>query len=101
MSQWGGTDASLLKIAIDHIFSATGEFPMVEGYPTKLVGITADGASVNTGRISGLMTRLGEDRDWLVKIHCINHRVELAVKDAFLNSKYKEIDDFHLASKKL
>ena len=100
MSNWGGTDAACLKKAIDDIFSEKGCLPMKE-YATKLVAATADGASVNMGRISGLMTRLGENRDWLVKIHCINHCVELAVKDAFKDSKFKEIDDFYQANHSL
>ena len=58
MSDWGGTDAASLKKAIDGIFSENGCLPMKE-YGTKLVAATADGASVNMGRISGLMTRLG------------------------------------------
>ena len=81
MSEWGGTDAQSLKAGIDSIFSEDGQIPMAS-FRTKLISITSDGASVNTGKISGLMTRFASDREWLVKIHCINHRVELAVKDA-------------------
>ena len=94
MSEWGGTDAQSLKAGIDSIFSEDGQIPMAS-FRTKLISITSDGASVNTGKISGLMTRFASDREWLVKIHCINHRVELAVKDAFTGSVFKEIDDFY------
>ena len=34
-------------------------------------------------------------RDWLVCRHCINHRVELAVKDALAASKFKDIETFY------
>ena len=44
------------------------------------------------------MTRMqvGNERNWLVKIHCINHRVELAAKKAFLETSFKDIDRFCL-----
>lgn len=94
MSDWGGTDAASLKKGIDSIFVEDGSIP-VENYDSKLVSLTSDGASVNTGRISGLMTRFASERNWLVSIHCINHRVELAVKDALTETRFKEIDEFY------
>lgn len=97
MADWGGTDAESLKKGIDSIFQLDGALPL-EHYQTKLVSITTDGASVNTGRLSGLMTRMASDREWLVKIHCINHRIELAVKDALVNSAFKDIDSFYLTN---
>ena len=67
--------------------------------PTKLIGLTSDGASVNTGCRNGLMVQLErDDRDWLIKIHCTNHRVELAVKDAVKNTRFTEIDDFYITN---
>ena len=41
------------------------------------------------------MTRLVLGRDWLVQIHCINHRVELAFKDALKETKFNNINDFY------
>ena len=67
-------------------------------YRTKLVSCTADGANVNMGQISGLLTRIGHDRDWMLKIHCANHRVELAVKGAFKETKFLRVDEFYLAN---
>ena len=62
MSDWGGTDAESLKKGTDSIFLEDGKIPATN-YETKLVSLTTDGASVNTGRISGLMIRfaLGEN----------------------------------------
>lgn len=97
MSEWGGTNAASLKLAIDNIFSEKGQLPL-KSYETKLVAATADGAAVNFGRIKGLMTRLCDERNWLLKIHCINHCIELAVKDAFKNSKFKKVEDFYNAN---
>ena len=97
MSDWGGTDAESLKKAIDNIFDDDKKIP-IDKYHLKLISLTTDGASVNTGKNSGLMTRMqvGNERNWLVKIHCINHRVELAAKKAFLESPFKDIDRFCL-----
>ena len=94
MSDWGGTDAASLKKGIDSIFSDE-ENISVDQYKEKLVSLTTDGASVNTGHISGLMTRFASNREWLVKIHCVNHLVELAVKAALKDSRFKDIDDFY------
>ena len=39
-----------------------------------------------------------KERGWLVKIHCANHRVELAVKDVFNDSSFThEIDPLYLS----
>ena len=64
----------------------------VKDYNAKLVSCTADGASVNFGEYTGLLKRLDDERGWLVKIHCANHRIELAVKDAFKTSVFTEVD---------
>ena len=77
MSEWGGTNADALKRAIDSIFRPKGNIPLT-AYLMKLVSCTADGANVNMGQISGLLSRIGQDRDWMLKIHCSNHRIELA-----------------------
>lgn len=42
----------------------------------------ADWASVNTGARGDLAGLLREDMSWLMAMHCLNHRLELAVKDA-------------------
>ena len=97
MSEWGGTNAEALKRAIDSIFGPQGNIPLTD-YLTKLVSCTADGASVNMGHISGLLTRLGHDRDWMLKIHCANHRIELAVKAAFKDTKFAQVDEFYQAN---
>lgn len=96
MSLWGGTDAQSLKNGIDDIFSPSGLIPLGDKYQTKIIGCTSDGASVNFGRISGLMTRLSENRPWLIKMHCTNHHIELAVTDAFKNSDFTTVDDFYI-----
>lgn len=49
---------------------------------TKLVGFGSDGASVMTGRRSGVGARLKEHQPILQTVHCIAHRLELAIKSA-------------------
>ena len=57
----------------------------------KLVSICVDGAAVNLGVHNGLSTLLKQEAPWLVAIHCMNHRLELAVKDAFSGSYFDEV----------
>ena len=97
MSQWGDTNAESLKAGIDGIFGPSGNIDLGD-YQTKLVSCTADGASVNMGLISGLLTRIGRERDWLLKIPCSNHRIEFAVKAAFKDSVFEEVDEFYQAN---
>lgn len=99
MSKYGGTGSQATKEGLDSIFNVdTGPIPCVE-YTNKLISCTADGASVNFGQYSGLLTKMTDDgRPWLVKIHCANHRIELAVKNAFSDSvKFNEVDKLYMA----
>ena len=70
----------------------------------KLVGINVDCASVNLGKHKGVGTLLKEKSPWIQVIHCFNHRVELALKDAFSNTLFEEVDSmlcklYHLYQK--
>ena len=58
-----------------------------------MVGFGADGDSVNMGRKKGVAARLRVDKPWLVTVHCFNHRLELAVKDAFAGTFYTNVFD--------
>ena len=98
MSKYGGTGSEATKEGLDSIFNVeTGPIPCAE-YTKKLISCTADGASVNFGQYTGLLTRMADDgRPWLVKIHCANHRIELAVKNAFYNSvKFDQVDKIYM-----
>ena len=39
------------------------------------------------------MKKMAGERAWLVKIHFVNHQVELAVKEANIDSKFKTVYD--------
>lgn len=98
MSEYGGTDANSIKEAIDSIFDETnGSIKLTEEeYRRKIISATADGASVNMGAYRGVLTQLEESRDWLLKIHCVNHRIELAAKKVVNDSVYSEIETLYL-----
>ena len=57
----------------------------------KLVSICVDGAAVNLGVRRGLSALLKQDMPWLTAVHCMNHRLELAAKDACATSYLDEI----------
>ena len=55
-------------------------------------GVAADGASVNFGSQSGVLTRMKQnDMDYLLTIHCVAHRLELALGDAFNGTYFKNV----------
>ena len=56
----------------------------------KLVSICVNGAAVNLGVHNGLSALFKQELPWLVAIHCMNHRLELAAKDAFSSSYFNE-----------
>ena len=64
-------------------------------FQLTVVSATADGASVNLGQHSGVLEQLKEDRPWMLKIHCINQRVELSVKSTFSNLLLDNMDKLY------
>ena len=48
----------------------------------KLVYLSADGASVNSGKDSGLIAQIQAEHDRVLFVFCFSHRLELALKDA-------------------
>jgi len=63
----------------------------VEDWQWRLVSICVDGAAVNLGVRQGLAALLRQEMPWLVAVHCLNHRLELAVKNAFANTYMDEV----------
>lgn len=49
---------------------------------SKLMGFGSDGASVMTGRLTGVGTRLHQSNPYLVAIHGFAHRLALACSQA-------------------
>ena len=97
LATFDDTGAEALKDGIDSIFAENGPLHLPDdGYKFKVVTCTSDGASVNFGKKTGLIKRMADGRAWLVKINCANHRVELAVKEAIINSRFKTIDSTYI-----
>ena len=98
MSEFGGTDADSIKDAIDSVFDEhSGTIKLsAEDYRRKLITATAEGASVNMGAYRSVLTQMEETRDWLLKIHCVNHRIELAAKKVASESVYAEVETLYL-----
>ena len=60
----------------------------------KLVGLNFDGASINMDRMNGLGKLVRDEAPWVKIVHFFNHRLELAIKDAFTTAKfYHNIDE--------
>ncbi|XP_014669333.1 PREDICTED: zinc finger protein 862-like [Priapulus caudatus] len=82
-----------LKDGLDEVF--TDVDMSVKG---KLVCVCADGAAVNMGVKKGLIALLRNDEmPWLIGMHCLNHRLELASKNAFENTYMDEINSMLLS----
>lgn len=97
IDSFGDANADNLKKSIDDTFTNASKLglPAAE-FKEKFVSATVDGAAVNTGVYNGLLTQLKkDDRPWLVNVHCVSHRVELAIKDALLkNQNFVSVQDF-------
>ena len=81
-----------LKENIEKAFQNIGITPMYD----SLANLCVDGASVNTGIHNGLGAKMKAHAEWLTIIHCFNHNLELAVKDCFDKTFFKEIDNMLL-----
>lgn len=64
----------------------------------KIFGFGSDGASVMTGRHSGVAARLKKHNPEMVSIHCGAHRLALACSQACLEVPYMKKYDSHLVS---
>ena len=53
--------------------------------------LCVDGAAINLGVRCGMAALHREDMPWLVVIHCLNHRLELGVKDALRKTYIDEV----------
>ena len=80
-------DAPGLKAAIETALKSH-ELNVID----KLMFLASDGASVNSGLKSGLITLLKEEHPWVSFIWCVPHWLELALKDS-LNDFIKPLDD--------
>ena len=58
----------------------------------KLIFLSSDGASVNSGEKSGLLSLFCEQNEWITFIWCFSHCLQLSLKDA-LKEYTSPVDD--------
>ncbi len=75
MQKFGGGNADSIINGINSLFENSGPFEITqEMYKNMVVSATADGASVNMGKYSGVLTHMKRERPWLLTIYCAKHR---------------------------
>ena len=68
------------------MLSALNSYFPLNDFVEKSVYLVADGASVNFCVKSGALKCMAELRDWdLPIIHCLNHSLELTMKDSYMS----------------
>ena len=63
--------------------NADGIYANVINWKDGLVGFGADGASIMMGRQNGVLKKIKDDVPHLIEMHCVAHKLELAILDAF------------------
>ena len=91
----GGTSKGILNTMIDANHTYSSNYSLTK----QLTFAVADGASVNFGCHTGAFTKLSKLVGWeLPTLQCMNHRLELAMKDCYTGDhtfvKIKEMLDF-------
>lgn len=76
-------DATHITDAVKHLMDSVSVNNDRAGWLDKLVACATDGASVMTGLKKGVVTQLRQGRPYILGIHCVAHRLELAFSDAF------------------
>ena len=66
-----------------------------------MVSATEDGASVNFGIYQEVLIQLKSNRPWLLTVHCVYHRVELAVKDAMKVRQFQDVEEVYKTNAKV
>ena len=77
-----------LKQCIEDSFQCIG----ISLLSSRLASMNVDGAAVNTGIHSGLGVKFKETAPWISVIHRFNHSLELAMKDTFDDTFFKDIN---------
>ena len=88
-----GSDAVDLKHTFDEIIKDTYKIPL-DRFFNLIISVSTDGASVNMGIYTGACTQIKNDGQyWLLKIHCANHCLELAIASVYTGQPdYKIVD---------
>ena len=92
MKDFGGVNTDATKEAF---IAACAKFGDMEVLRKKITFLCADGVAVNMGRKRGALIQLPDYRDVSRPyiIHCLNHNLELAVKDSSKIQEFEEIKE--------
>ena len=92
-----GSDAVILKHAFDDTMKDTYEIPLGR-FVNLMISVCTDGASVNMSIYTGACTQIkNTGQDWLLKIHCANHCLELVIGSAYTGQpEFKIVGTFLL-----
>lgn len=82
-------DAEHITNAISSMMASVSSREQPGQWRDKLVACATDGAAVMVGVKTGVMSRLCEDRPFVMGIHCMAHRLELAYKDTVKGSTHR------------
>ena len=77
-----------VKETMKTVFAHSG----ISNSTSSLLGLNVDGASVNMRVHQGLGTLI-KQAPWQRLVHCFNHRVEMAIKDSFADSRFTSVDN--------
>ena len=99
---WNGTiwcEWCWKSYSVDSVFEKKGNHPTpipLDDYLTKMVSATASGVNVSMGKYNGALTMMARERPWLIVIHCMNHHIDLAIKDMVKSvDKFEECNKFN------
>ena len=89
VDRYGNADADNLHKCLRDLFTdASGLALERDDFYNGMVSAVADGASVNFGSINGVLAQISVKCPWLLKVHCVNHRIELSLKDSLTQVKW-------------
>ena len=85
---------ALMSMRVENVLERANVLD-AHGFPV-LVGCGTDGAAVNVSGQNGMRGKLQAALPWLYWAWCYSHRIELACKDSFSSSLFRDIDEMLL-----
>lgn len=87
-------DIQLPNGTADTIYSSLKDYLHKKDIPLqKITSFASDGPSVMTGKTNGVVAQLKRDNPHVIAVHCMNHRLQLAVSKAFKSVRQVESVD--------
>lgn len=92
-------DFQLPNGSADTIYSSIKSYLIKANLPqNKLTSFASDGPSVMVGKKNGVVTQLVKENPQVIPVHCLNHRLQLAVSKAFASiPEMSNMDELLLA----